>query len=78
MSGSEVIYEFEQQTSKESLFVKILDKLDNVITAAYYDKNNRSEQKLTPEFKQHATTKIAQSGCDKIFLEIKQLLDLID
>ena len=46
--------EYEAQVTKESLFIKGLDKIDNVLTASYYDKYNRSEYKLVPEFGRHA------------------------
>jgi putative hydrolase of HD superfamily len=46
--------EYEMQESKEALFIKGLDKIDNVLTAAYYDKHARSEHKLVPEFGNHS------------------------
>ncbi len=46
--------EYEELKTKESLFVKGLDKIDNVFTAVYYDEYKRSECKLTPEFGNYA------------------------
>ena len=47
--------EYEEQKTKEAMFIKGLDKIDNVLTATYYDKHNRSDDyKLVPEFGKHA------------------------
>ena len=46
--------EFEAKQTEESRFVKSLDKLDTVLTAAYYDKHRTSEVKVLEEFSTHA------------------------
>ena len=42
--------EFEARETEEAKFVKNLDKLDTVLTAAYYDRNRNSEPKVWEEF----------------------------
>ena len=51
----ELFNEYENKQTEESLFVNSLDKLDNVLTAAWYDQNNRAPQKLLPEFSKYAS-----------------------
>lgn len=46
--------EYNAKETQESLFVNALDKLDTVLTAAYYDNNNRSPHHLLQEFAAHA------------------------
>ena len=46
--------EYDNKSSKESIFINALDKLDNVITARYYDNNKRSPTPLLPEFSNYA------------------------
>ncbi|MBR1606030.1 MAG: HD domain-containing protein [Alphaproteobacteria bacterium] len=45
--------EFEARETEEARFVKSLDKLDTVLTAAYYDSTRQSEPKVFEEFSQH-------------------------
>lgn len=52
--------EYAAKSSKEAIFINVLDKIDNVITAAYYDKNKRAPLKLTAEFSDYAQSKIAE------------------
>ena len=70
----ELFDEFEQKNTKESIFVNALDKLDNVITASYYDQNNRSEDKLVPEFSAYARKKIDELGNNDMLQPIKDIL----
>ena len=42
--------EFEAKETKEAKFIKNLDKLDTVLTAAYYDRTRNSEPKVWEEF----------------------------
>ena len=42
--------EFEARETEEAKFVKSLDKLDTVLTAAYYDRSRNSEPKVWEEF----------------------------
>lgn len=42
--------EFEARETEEARFVKSLDKLDTVLTAAYYDHTRNSEPKVFEEF----------------------------
>ncbi len=56
--------EFETQKTPEAAFVKCLDKLDNVLTAAYYDSNCRSSEVLSREFAAHAAACISASTCN--------------
>lgn len=46
--------EFEAKTSKESRWVKDLDRLDAVLLASYYDQKKRAPQTLLPEFHAYA------------------------
>ncbi len=46
----ELFNEFEAQITPEARFVKGLDKIECVMQAAYYDKNQRSPVQLIPEF----------------------------
>lgn len=46
--------EFDAEQTAEAQFVRSLDKLETVLTAAYYDRNNRSESKLWHEFSSYA------------------------
>lgn len=66
--------EFTDQSSKEALFVNALDKIDNVITARYYDNNKRSPINLTAEFASYAKCKIDDMPDIKELQNIKQLL----
>lgn len=50
----ELFEEFENCLSREAAFVRCLDKADTVFTAAYYDNNNRSPEKLWAEFSAQA------------------------
>ena len=69
----ELFDEFESQKTKESIYIKALDKLDNVITARYYDDNHRAPDKLMSEFSSHAEKCIdAFSGED--IKQIKYIL----
>ena len=70
--------EFEQKQSKESVFINALDKLDNVITAAYYDSNKRAPSKLTPEFKTYAQKRINDLPEYDFINKIKEILQGID
>lgn len=55
--------EFEAQKTPEAAFVKCLDKLDNVLTAAYYERSRRSSEGLLREFSAHAAAGISASAC---------------
>ena len=70
----ELFNEYETKQTKESLFVNGLDKLDNVLTAAWYDKNNRAPQKLLPEFSAHAA-RCLNALPEKEVAAIKQILN---
>lgn len=54
--------EFEKGESKEAQFVRCLDKLDTVLTAAYYDRNKRSEKSIWDEFSSYGVLKLLQMG----------------
>ncbi len=69
-----IFNEYLDKSSKESIFINAIDKLDNVITAAYYDKNNRTSVKLTPEFAGYAQRKINELGNDDWLQDIKEVL----
>ena len=45
--------EFEAKETEEAKFIKSLDKLDTVLTAAYYDSHRHSEPKVWDEFSKH-------------------------
>ena len=62
----ELFSEFEEQQTKEAKFVKALDKVDTVLTACYYDKNNRSSTKLVPEFGGYAQKCVQEADFEEI------------
>lgn len=53
--------EFENQSTPEARFVKCLDKLDNALTAAYYDQTHRSSSWLVEEFAANAARSIEKT-----------------
>ena len=55
--------EYEQQSSPEAKFVRCIDKTDNVITAAYYEREGRTDWPIVSEFSANALNKIAQVEC---------------
>lgn len=58
--------EFETQSTPEARFVKSLDKQDNALTAAYYDRGQRSPQPLLKEFGTYAAQCVDEiAGEDK-------------
>ena len=72
----ELFEEYEKMETKESLFVKALDKLDNVVSAKYYDINNRSDVKLVNEFAKHAEGCINNIKISEIE-QVKSILNYI-
>lgn len=72
----ELFKEFEARETPEASFVYCLDKLDNIITASWYDKNHRSPQKLLPEFSNYAHRCISAIDNDQLS-EIKEILSYI-
>jgi len=65
--------EFEARETEEARFVKSLDKLDTVLTAAYYDRHRHSDTKVWQEFSAHALhclqempSQISEDACDII------------
>ena len=79
--------EYEAKESKESIFVKDIcdksyiilnlkefNKLDNVITAAWYDDNARAKGHLLPEFSNYAKRCISALPDTK---ELQEILDYI-
>lgn len=54
----ELFSEYEAKETKESIFINGLDKLDNVITAAWYDDRQRAPNPLLPEFSNYAKRRI--------------------
>ena len=68
--------EYEEQLTPESRFVYALDKLDNIVTASWYDDNNRSPQKLLPEFSNYANRCISAMPDDSL-TEVKEILNYI-
>ncbi len=69
-----IFNEYLDKSSKESIFINAIDKLDNVITAAYYDKNNRSTVKVKKEFADYARQKIDELGNEDLLQDIKDIL----
>ena len=45
--------EFEARETEEAKFIKNLDKLDTVLTSAYYDRTRNSDPKVWDEFSRH-------------------------
>ena len=56
----ELFAEYEAKKTKEAIFINALDKIDNVITATYYDQKKRAPGKLQDEFGEYAGKKISQ------------------
>lgn len=56
----ELFTEYEAKKTKEAIFINALDKIDNVITATYYDQAKRAPNKLQGEFGKYADKKIAE------------------
>lgn len=52
--------EYEAQQTLEARFIKALDKLDNILTARYYDDTRSAKQQLTPIFSSYAQKVIEQ------------------
>ena len=68
--------EFEARETLEASFVYCLDKLDNIVTASWYDNNHRSPQKLLPEFSNYAHRCITAIDNEQLS-EIKEILTYI-
>lgn len=64
--------EYEAKESREARFVKDIDRLEAVLQAKYYDDNNRSPEKVFPEFYEYALahTNREQAIISKIFSEL--------
>lgn len=54
--------EFEECSSKEAQLVRCIDKLETVMTSAYYDKENRSANKVYDEFSANALKQLEAMG----------------
>lgn len=50
--------EFEEGITREAQLVRCLDKLETVMTSAYYDKENRSDTKVFDEFSSYALSQL--------------------
>lgn len=72
----ELFNEYENKQSPEALFVNAIDKMDNVLTAKYYDNNNRCPVKLTPEFSQNALRKINTMQSHNLDI-IREIIEVI-
>ena len=53
--------EFEEGITREAQLVRCLDKLETVMTSAYYDKENRSDAKVFNEFSSYAISQLQSS-----------------
>ena len=56
--------EFEAKQTPEAQFVKSLDRLDTVLTAAYYDRTRHSDIKVWKEFSLYALSHLADNPSD--------------
>jgi len=72
----ELFEEFEARETPEAIFVYGLDKLDNIVTASWYDNNHRSPQKLLPEFSNYAHRCITALDKEELS-DIKEILNYI-
>lgn len=54
--------EYEEQSSPEARFVRCLDKMDNIVTAAYYEREGRTDWPVVSEFSARALDNLAQIG----------------
>lgn len=73
--------EYEEQKSPEAKFVRCLDKTDNILTAAYYEREGRTDWPLVAEFSARALDNLStiecdgQSACVQMIQEIIQTLE---
>ncbi len=67
--------DFENKSSQEAIFINALDKIDNVITATYYDSHQRAKEPLAAEFCDYAYRKISTLSDNGQLSEIKQILE---
>ena len=51
---TDLVAEYNDKQTPEARFVNLLDKLETVMTASYYDSNNRAPQSLIDEFSSYA------------------------
>ena len=70
----DLIDEYNQCKTPEAKFVNMIDKLETVITAKYYDNNNRSPQNLIDEFSEYAK-KYAQQYGEEHLSAIKDMIN---
>ncbi len=70
---TDLFVEFEGQKTAEAKWVKALDKLETVMTAKYYDDNNRSDEVLLNEFSAYAITQVGRIDSEEINI-IKEML----
>lgn len=68
--------EYEEQSSPEAKFVRCLDKTDNIFTAAYYEREGRTDWPVVAEFSRRALDTLskieseAQSTCIQMIQHI--------
>lgn len=69
--------EYENQSTPEARFVKCLDKMDNVLTASYYEQERRNGQPLLKEFAPNACRNLEKIDCPEreICLKIIQQIE---
>ncbi len=68
--------EYEESKTKEAKFIKLADKLETVLTAYYYEKNNRTKEKIISEFSAYAQ-KHSQNFSDDFLKELKEMINSI-
>ena len=73
----ELFAEYEAKKTKEAIFINVLDKIDNVITATYYDQKKRAPNKLQGEFGEYADKKISQLPSIPEIENAKELLKTV-
>ena len=56
----DLVTEYNDKQTPEARFVNLLDKLETVMTASYYDKTNRSSNTLIDEFSTYAKNYASQ------------------
>lgn len=64
----ELFAEYEAKETPEAKFVKDIDRIEAIIQAKYYDKNQRCDECLLPEFYSYGSTRLCSK--EKIFAEI--------
>ncbi|MBE6453451.1 MAG: HD domain-containing protein [Alphaproteobacteria bacterium] len=73
----ELLKEYNDKSSKEAVFVGLIDKLETAMTSCYYDKNKRSYRVLSNEFVAYAKRHIKKHN-DVYVEKIHNIINALD